>query len=192
MRRGFGAPRSPHAVCAALLLAGGCVFQDDASPKGRNSPLPRTAREDALWWAKDSTARMAGLTGAELLPDTAEAVFEPCVGANNETADDRPVHPLLLRLLARPGHYEVTSYREFKSAFIVSGVAGPEQEKRLPGGGGDGRLRQGEATTLLLRCTHSLPAPAQSQATAVLIPRPLVTAAANTHDLRCLPRTSQQ
>lgn len=88
MRRGPGAPRSPHAVCAALLLAGGCAFQDDASPKGRNSPLPRTAREDALWWAKDSTARMAGLTGAELLHDTAEAVFEPCVGENNETADD--------------------------------------------------------------------------------------------------------
>lgn len=128
------AGRATVAVSFALLLVAGCTASDDTSPKAVNSPLPRKAREDALRWAKDTTARMARLTGAELLPDTANAVYEGCVGENDEVADDgrytlfyyvyspasATEHTSMVRKLRSqlPGQgYEVTSYREFKSAY---------------------------------------------------------------------------
>lgn len=128
------AGRATAAVSFALLLVAGCASQDDASPKGVNSPLPRKAREDALRWAKDTTARMAELTGAELLPDTAKTLYEPCVGENDEVAKDgrytlfyyvnspapATEHTRMVRKLRSqlPSQgYEVTSYREFKSAY---------------------------------------------------------------------------
>ncbi|MFD8304744.1 hypothetical protein ACFV29_20710 [Streptomyces sp. NPDC059690] len=128
------AGRAAIAVSAALLLVAGCASQDDTSPKGVNSALPRKEREDALRSAKDTTARMARLTGAELLPDTAKAVYEGCVGENDEVADDgrytlfyyvyspapATEHTSMVRKLRSrlPGQgYEVTSYREFKSAY---------------------------------------------------------------------------
>jgi hypothetical protein len=127
------AGRAALAVSTAALLVAGCASQDDTSPKGVNSPLPRTAREDALRSAKDTTARMARLTAAELLPDTAKAVYEPCVGQNDEVANDgrytlfyyvyspapAAEHTRMVRKLRSqlPGQgYEVTSYREFESA----------------------------------------------------------------------------
>ncbi|WP_344406182.1 hypothetical protein [Streptomyces longisporus] len=92
------------------------------------------AKDDALKWAKDSTAHMAELTDVELLPDTAKVHFEACVGANDEVAEDgryslfyyvyspapatdhtRIVRKLRSELSKRG--YEVTSYREFRSAY---------------------------------------------------------------------------
>ncbi|MCI3277902.1 hypothetical protein [Streptomyces cylindrosporus] len=122
--------RTAIAVGAALLLAVGCTSQDD----GRNAPLPRMAKDDALKWAKDSTAHMAELTGAELLPDTVRVNWEECVGENDEVAEDgryslfyyvyspapATEHTRMVRKLRSelPGEgYEVTSYREFKSAY---------------------------------------------------------------------------
>ncbi|MFF4509226.1 hypothetical protein [Streptomyces sp. NPDC001401] len=117
------------AVSAVLLLAGGCSSQDDP-----NTPLPRMAKDDALKWAKDSTAHMAELTDVELLPDTAKVHFEACIGENDEVAEDgryslfyyvyspAPAtdHTRIVRKLRselpKQG-YEVTSYREFKSAY---------------------------------------------------------------------------
>lgn len=99
-----------------------------------NAPLPRMAKDDALQWAKDYTAYLAKLTDVKLLPDTAKANFEECLGENDEVAEDgryslfyyiyspAPVteHTRIVRKLrselTKQG-YEVTSYREFKSAY---------------------------------------------------------------------------
>lgn len=128
------ASRAAIGVCAVLFLAGGCASQDDAARGDRNSPLPRMAKDDALKWARDSTAHMAELTDVELLPDTAKVHFEGCVGENDEVAEDgryslfyyvyspAPAmdHTRIVRKLRNElpkQGYEVTSYREFKSAY---------------------------------------------------------------------------
>ncbi|MEU6147565.1 hypothetical protein ABZ848_45360 [Streptomyces sp. NPDC047081] len=122
--------RTAIAAGAALFLVAGCTSQADA----RNAPLPRVAKADALKWAKDSTAHMAELTGAELLPGTAKVNWEQCVGENDEVAEDgryslfyyvyspapSTEHTPMVRKLRSelPGEgYELTSYREFKSAY---------------------------------------------------------------------------
>ncbi|MCI3277901.1 hypothetical protein [Streptomyces cylindrosporus] len=99
-----------------------------------NAPLPGMAKDAATKWAEDYIAYVAGLAGAELLPDTARAHFEACVGANGEVADDgryslfyyvyspapATEHTRIVRELRAelPEHgYEVTGYREFQSAY---------------------------------------------------------------------------
>ncbi|WP_159403797.1 hypothetical protein [Streptomyces sp. NRRL S-646] len=99
-----------------------------------NAPLPRMAKDAALQWAKDYTAYMARLTDVELAPSTAKVHFEACIGENDEVAEDgryslfyyvnspAPVteHTRVARTLRRElsqQGYEVTSYREFKSAY---------------------------------------------------------------------------
>lgn len=99
-----------------------------------NAPLPRMKKGVALQRAEKYTAYMAQLAQVELLPQTAKTHYEACVGENNEVPEDgryslfyyiyspapssehtRIVHTLLRKL---PYHgYEVTSYREFKSAY---------------------------------------------------------------------------
>ncbi|MFI1732731.1 hypothetical protein ACH40E_26685 [Streptomyces acidicola] len=99
-----------------------------------NAPLPRMAKDAALQWAKDYTAYMAKLTDAELLPDTAKVNWEACIGENDEVAEDgryslfyyvyspAPVteHTRIVRKLRSEipeQGYEMTSYREFKTAY---------------------------------------------------------------------------
>jgi hypothetical protein len=99
-----------------------------------NAPLPRMEKDAALKWAKDYTEYMARLTDVELTPSTAKVHFEACVGENDEVAEDgryslfyyiyspAPVreHTRVARTLRRElsqQGYEVTSYREFKSAY---------------------------------------------------------------------------
>ncbi|MFJ4716061.1 hypothetical protein [Streptomyces sp. NPDC088785] len=127
------AVRTAVALCAAMLLTGGCMSQDD----DRNAPLPRMAKDTALKWAKDHTAHLARVAGVDLLPDTARTVFEDCVGAHDEVADDgrysllyyvyspapATEHTRIVRTLRdelRKSGYEVTGYREFKSAYESS------------------------------------------------------------------------
>jgi hypothetical protein len=100
----------------------------------RNAPLPRMAKDDAVKWAKDYTAYMAGLAGVELTASSARTKFEACVGANDEVPEDgryslfyyvdspapveehtRIVQKLRSELPERG--YEVTSYREFKNSY---------------------------------------------------------------------------
>ncbi|MEU6541825.1 hypothetical protein [Streptomyces sp. NPDC046859] len=97
-------------------------------------PLPRTAKDDALRWAKDRTAYMAEITDVQLKPSTATVHFENCLGANDEVAEDgryslfyyvdslAPVteHTRVVRTLRQKLEkqgYEVTGYREFKDAY---------------------------------------------------------------------------
>ncbi|MEU6366594.1 hypothetical protein ABZ876_12850 [Streptomyces sp. NPDC046931] len=99
-----------------------------------NAPLPRMEKKAALKWAKDYTAYMARLTDVGLVPSTAKANFEACIGANDEIAKDgryslfyyvyspAPVteHTRVVRTLRREltqQGYEVTGYREFKDAY---------------------------------------------------------------------------
>lgn len=99
-----------------------------------NTPLPRMTKDSALKWAKDYTAYMARITEVDLVHDTAEVHFEACVGENDEVAEDgrfslfyyvyspapTSEHTRIVRTLRRelPQHgYEVTAYREFKSAY---------------------------------------------------------------------------
>ncbi|MFD8565968.1 hypothetical protein [Streptomyces sp. NPDC059639] len=109
----------------------GCASQDAAD---RDALLPRTEKAAAVKWAKDHTARLAEAVGVDLLPDTARTVFEECVGEHDEVADDgryslfyyvyspAPAtdHTRIVRTLrselTRSG-YEITGYREFKSAY---------------------------------------------------------------------------
>lgn len=125
--------RRAVALCAALLLTGGCVSQDD----GRNDPLPRMEREAALKWAKEYTTHLAKVAGVETIASTARTHFEACVGANDEVAEDgryslfyyiySPApstdHTRIVRTLRSElteHGYEITSYREFKSAYESS------------------------------------------------------------------------
>lgn len=111
----------------------------------RNAPLPRMDKDAALKWAEDYTAYMARLTGVELIPSTAKVNFEACIGENDEVAEDgryslfyyvyspAPVteHTRIVRELRgelpKQG-YEVTSYREFKSAY-ASAAFGARNKK---------------------------------------------------------------
>ena len=128
-RGATAAGQAAIAVSTALFLMGGCASQDDP-----NAPLPRMAKDDALKWAKDTTAHLAGLADVELRPDTAKVHFEACVGEKDEVAEDgryslfyyvyspAPAtdHTRIVRKLRRElpkQGYEVSSYREFKSAY---------------------------------------------------------------------------
>ncbi|MBT2413097.1 hypothetical protein J7I94_21465 [Streptomyces sp. ISL-12] len=100
----------------------------------KNVPLPRVDKDAAVKWAEDYTAYMARITDVELTPSTAEVNFEACVGKDDEVAQDgryslfyyvysdAPVteHSRVVRTLRREltgQGYEVTSYREFQSAY---------------------------------------------------------------------------
>ncbi|WP_055623435.1 hypothetical protein [Streptomyces sp. JHA19] len=117
-------------LLAALLLTAACT----SGSEDPNAPLPRKAKDDALRWARESTASMAELTDVKLLPDTEKVHFEDCLGKNDEVAEDgryslfyyiyspapatdhtRIVRRLRSDLTERD--YEVTAYREFKNAY---------------------------------------------------------------------------
>ncbi|WP_353945073.1 hypothetical protein ABII15_28265 [Streptomyces sp. HUAS MG91] len=103
----------------------------------KNAPLPRMEKAAALKWARDHTARLAEVAGVDILPDTAKTAFEECVGEHDEVAEDgryslyyyvyspAPAtdHTRIVRTLreelAKSG-YEITGYREFKSAYESS------------------------------------------------------------------------
>ncbi|MYT73313.1 MULTISPECIES: hypothetical protein [unclassified Streptomyces] len=112
------------------------MSQDD----DRNAPLPRMEREAALKWARGYTAHLADVAGVETIASTAKTHFEDCIGANGEVAEDgryslfyyinspapstdhtRIVRTLRTELTKRG--YEITSYREFKSAYESSALS---------------------------------------------------------------------
>ncbi|WP_377269733.1 hypothetical protein [Peterkaempfera sp. SMS 1(5)a] len=130
-------------VTALLLTTGGCMSDD-----GKNDPLPRLSKERATSWAEEHTARMAEAAGVELDRQSAEPVFEDCVGRNDEVVHDgryslyytvyaevpRQRHTEVARRLRADFEKEgfrITGYREYQDDHYTALVDARDDDTRF-------------------------------------------------------------
>ncbi|MFJ6212621.1 hypothetical protein ACIQGZ_04705 [Streptomyces sp. NPDC092296] len=126
-----------------LLTTGACM-----SDNGKNDPLPQLSKERAVQWAEEHTARMAEASGVELDRQSADPVFEDCVGRNDEVAHDgryslyytvyapvpRARHTEVARRLRADFEkegYRITGYREYEDDYRTALVDARDDETRF-------------------------------------------------------------